>query len=175
MTDFFDTDRGSALTDLLLAVASAEGRLRDTKRETLEQVLRVYFAADTLPAYAQRRIANFDPARVDVESLACRFADDPPAAHARLMALLGEVARADGVISLVEHCILARIARVIGMVTEDTLALVLPKCGPSRCATFELLRATPPPLAREPRPRGSESEIRELRPTAARARVARDA
>ena len=136
------------ITDLFLGAVWADDEFTADEelavRSLLGELLEVDSAA--LPDEVSARIQDFEPLSFELATAAAEFADDPPMAKRRLLALVGRMVDADGVVEVQEEQYLRELAVHLGLEHEDYANLSLAYSIEELRETFEQLRTPPPPM-----------------------------
>lgn len=99
---------------ILLDAALADGQVDGSEVETIRALLAAATGLSRIPPEVLRGLRAFDPATFDLEATCAALGLDTRHRKRELLALVGSVVAADGVIVDAERTWLARLARVMG-------------------------------------------------------------
>ena len=141
-------DRIAVLTDLFLGAVWADDEFSEDEQVAVRALLGELLEVDpsALPDPVEARLRDFEPLSFDLASAAAEFANDPPMAKRRLLALVGRMVDADGVVEVQEEQYLRELAGHLGLEHEDYSNLSLAYSIEELRETFTRLRTPPPPM-----------------------------
>jgi putative colanic acid biosynthesis UDP-glucose lipid carrier transferase len=119
-----DTEILTAVTDVLLAAAYADGTLCGRERRSVQRIVS-RLGGETLPESLLARIDAFDPARFDLQAAAERLLEIPPAERRHVLELVREVCDANNAFDLEEERFLIGLTRALALSDEDIADLVI--------------------------------------------------
>jgi uncharacterized membrane protein YebE (DUF533 family) len=137
------TDRILPLCDLLLGAAYADEHLDDKERDEVRALLEEL--AGELPTEVELRIAQFDPAKFDVNASAAAFAGDSEDDRKKLLFLVSAVIEADEEIDFSEDDYLRALNAALGLPKAALSGLTVDIETEELKETFQQVRKGPPP------------------------------
>ncbi len=128
----------SAIADILMGAAHADGDVDGSEAEEIEQILADLIGADSIPEELHDHLGAFDNASFDLEAVCKQLhlasADDRKA----LLALIAKVTDADDVHDLGEDSYIKSVAEYIGAEEDEYADLTVD--------VLSISSVTPPPL-----------------------------
>jgi len=109
----------SAIADLLLGAAHADGHVDWAERSAIARVLAGFVEQDDLPAEVRERVQAFDPAQHDIAAAVARLTVKTRRDRLELLALVSRVVDADAELRPEEVGYLRRVADAIGASEEE--------------------------------------------------------
>lgn len=147
------------ITDLFLGAVWADDEFSEDEHLAVRGLIGELLDlpdGEALPESVTARIQDFEPLTFDLATVAAEFAEDPPMAKRRLLALVGRMVDADGVVEAQEEKYLQDLAAALGLEVADWSDLSLAYSIEELRETFTQLRRPPPPMVdpstRESRP-----------------------
>ena len=140
-------DRILVLTDLFLGAVWADDEFSEDEARAVRSLLGELLDVEgPLPADVEARLVDFEPLNFDLEAAASEFADDPPMAKRRLLALVGRMVDADGIVEVKEEQYLRDLAAALGLEYAEYADVSTAYSIEELRATFTQLRSPPPPM-----------------------------
>jgi exopolysaccharide biosynthesis polyprenyl glycosylphosphotransferase len=113
------------VADILLGAVHADARFCEREREAVRRCLRDLLGTRELPIELERHLADFDPARFDLEDAVQTYAADPPIKRRALLAMARHVCEADGTYDLDEDAYLMALALALSLDDHAMRGLLL--------------------------------------------------
>ncbi len=119
-----DEKRIGAIADLLMGAAHADQELSTRESKKVRELLCALVRKPELGAELDRRIDDFSPSEFDLTHAAAIFADDATDVKRHLLALVGSLCHADGVLAFDEDTYVYEVAAALSMKDSDCADLV---------------------------------------------------
>lgn len=114
-----DVDGVTALADILLAAAFADGKFVGEESAEIERILQDRLGVETLPDEVVQHIWNFDPEDFDLSASCRRFHLKGPDDRRSLLRLVADVVEADQIHDMDEDAFIRQVAAEIGSEPEE--------------------------------------------------------
>jgi putative colanic acid biosynthesis UDP-glucose lipid carrier transferase len=115
----------SAILDVLLAAAHADGEMCGREQRTVRCILQRLLETESLPPELEERLESFDSASWDMQSAAERLLEISPPERRHVLELVREVCDANNAFDLAEEQFLIGLTRALSLTPEDIADLVV--------------------------------------------------
>ena len=137
------SDRIGPLCDILLGAAHADKQLRLEEKREVRSIIEDL--AGKLPPEVDRRIATFDPKKLDLRAAAAPFKNDPEEERRKILFLVSAIIEVDDEIDFAEDDYLRSLATALGLPKSALEGLTVEVETEEIKQTFAQVRKGPPP------------------------------